>query len=628
MRKHLLPFFAVLCGFSVQAQTLVTVGPAEVSVPEFLWVYNKADGAERSEKAVREYLDLYINFRLKVLDAESLGMHNEQTFIDELSGYRVRLADRYLLEREVSDRLVKEAYDRSLKIINASHILVLCAANATAADTSAAFAKITAIRSKALSGTPFDELAATDSEEPGATSTKGYLGNFSVFQMIYPFETAAYKTPANQISEIVRTRFGYHLIKVHEVKVNPGKVEVEQIVIAASGAENASDTLIARTKAFEIHKRLMAGADFITLANQFSSDKRLLASGNRALELTPGQSDRVLEAAAFALKVPGDISTPVKTQDGWHIIRLVRKMPIPPFDVVKQHLRDRVAADARSVLGQDVFVARLKKQYHFQEDQSIKDNSQALIAKLSSAEKNGNDLLFTYDGERAVLSDFLKFLALEKQEGNAIADLYKKFVQFKLSSLENQHLEEKYPEFRFLLNEYRNGILLFNLSEKKIWNLTSADSSKIQSFYKSRLLSYSWKERADAQVYMAGSAEDLNKVKALLSQNKTDAEILSIMNSSNPLSLSISKGLYERGSHLFVDRAKWKQNSESEINIGNAFVLVRVNNIIPPSVKPFAEIEGFLLADYQQFLESNWLKELKDKYPVKINQAELKKISN
>ena len=627
MRKHFLSFLAVLYGFSLHAQTLVTVGPAEVSVPEFLWLYNKGSGVERSEKAIRDYLDLYINFRLKVLDAESLGMHKEQAFIDELSGYRNRLADRYLLEREVSDQLVKEAYERSLKIINASHILVLCAPDATAADTLAAFQKITYIRSKALSGTPFDELAATQSEEPGAASTKGYLGNFSVFQMLYPFETAAYKTPANQISGIVRTRFGYHLIKVHEVKVNPGRVEVEQIVIATSNAENSTDTLTARTQAFEIHKRLKQGADFITLANQFSNDKSSSGRGNKPQELTPGQSDKVLEAAAFALKNPGDISAPVKTQNGWHIIRLARKLPMPAFDQVKEQLRNRVATDARSVLGQDVFVNRLKKQYHFEEDGSVKDNSQALMSKLSSAEENGNDLLFTFGGEKVVLSDFLKFIALEKQEGQNVAELYKKFVQFKLTSFENQHLEEKYPEFKFLLNEYRNGILLFNISEKKIWNLTPADSSKIQSFYKSRLQSYSWKERADAQVYMAGSAEDLKKVKVLLSEDKTDAEVLAIMNISNPLNLTIAKGLYERGSHMFVDRAKWQQNSDSEINIGNAFVLVRINRIIPPSVKPFAEIEGFLLADYQQFLENNWLEELKNKYPVKINYAELKKIS-
>lgn len=627
MRKRLLTFLTVLCGFSIQAQTLVTIGPAKVSVPEFLWVYNKGNDADRSEKAIRDYLDLYINFRLKVLDAEALGMHQEQAFIDELSGYRNRLADRYLLEREVSDQLVKEAYDRSLKIINASHILVLCAPDATARDTLAAFEKITFIRSKALDGTPFDELAATHSEEPGVATTKGYLGNFSVFQMIYPFETAAYKTPVNQISGIVRTRFGYHLIKVHEVKVNPGRLEVEQIVITNSSGQNSTDTLSARIKVHEIHKRLMQGADFTGLANQFSNEISAPGNQGKPQELIPGQSEKNLEAAALALKNAGDISMPVKTQNGWHIIRLVRKIPMPAFDQVKEQLRNRVAADARSTLGQDVFVERLKKQYQFKEDEAVKDNSEALISKLSAAEKNGNDLLFTFGGEKVVLSDFLKFIALEKQEGRNIDALYRKFVQFKLTGFENQHLEENYQEFKFLLNEYRNGILLFNLSEKKIWNLTPADSSKIQSFYKSRLASYSWKERADAQVYMAGSADDIKKVKILLNQGKTDAEVLAAMNLSNPLNLTITRGLYERGSHMFVDRAKWQLNSDSEINIGNAFVFVRISKIILPSVKPFAEIEGFLLADYQQFLENNWLKELKSRYPVKINYAELKNIS-
>lgn len=629
MRKFFLSFPAVLLSCALQGQTLVNIGPAEVTVPEFLYVYNKGNGLEKSrnEKDIRAYLDLYIQFRMKVLDAESLGMDKQEAFIEELNGYRNRLAERYLMEREVSDKLVKEAYERSLKIINASHILVLCSADASPADTLAAYQKITSIRSKALNGTPFHELAATYSEEPGSAEGKGDLGNFSAFQMIYPFETAAYQTAEGQLSEIVRTPFGYHLIKVHDVKANPGQVEVEHILVASSEAANETEALASQTQAVEIYKRLLQGADFTSMANQFSDDKNSSGNGGISQVLTAGQSDKVLEKVAFTLNKAGDISAPVKTTMGWLIIRLIRKVPLPAFDQVEVQLRNRIAADERSVLGKDIFISRLKKQYDFKEEGWIKSNPEALEAKLSSSEKNENELLFTFSNEKVVFSEFLKFIALEKQGEQNTQGLYKKFVQNKLTSFENQHLEEKYPEFRFLLNEYSNGILLFNLSEQKIWNLAPADSSRLESFYKSRSDIYSWKERADARVYMTGSADNLKMVKVLLSQNKTDAEILAVINRPNPLNLVITAGLFERGSHMFVDRAEWKNNKDSEINIGNAFVLVKINKVLQPSVKTFAEIEGVLLTDYQQYLESVWLKELKKKYSVRINQAELKKIS-
>lgn len=610
----------------MQAQTLVHVGPVEVSVQEFAYAYNKgkSSGYPRNEKEIRAYLELYSQFRMKVLDAEWLGMDKDPAFIEELNGYRDRLAERFLLEREVNDKLVKEAYERSLKVIHASHILVSCRPDAPATDTVVAYHKIAAIRKKALSGTPFADLAVAYSEEPGAAEKKGDLGEFSAFQMIYPFETAAYQTPKGQVSKIVRTRFGYHLIKVHEVRVNPGQVEVAHIFISDDETASEEQSLTARAKAVELYKKLIQGAEFTFLAKQFSEYKPASGNPGSTQILTAGQSDRLLEKAAFALKNVGDISPPVKTSKGWHIMRLVRKLPLPAFEEIKGQLRNRIAGDERSISARGDFISRLKKRYAFREEEWLKNHPERLIDRISSSARNENELLFTLGQEEVVLGDFAKYVSTQRQAD--IPEHYRKFVQDKLTRKENQHLETKHSEFRYLMNEYRNGILLFNLSEKKIWNLALADSSRLKDFYQSRTGLYSWKQRADAKVYIASSAEELKRVNVLLNQNKTDAEILNLVNKSNPLNLVINAGIFERGSHMFVDRAQWQDDKDTEIVLGNVFVLVKIRQILPPAVKPFEEIESILLNDYQQHLESLWLKELREKYPVKINERELKKL--
>ena len=618
----MLSFSVLLYTCNLQGQTLVNIGSAAVSVPEFLWVYKKGSGNDAfPQQDIRTYLDLYIRYRMKVLDAESLGLDKDPAFKEELLGYRNQLASRYLLEREVSDKLVKEAYQRSLKIINASHILVECSPDAPASDTLKAYQKISLVRKKAMAGVPFEELAATYSEDPEAAARKGKLGDFSVFQMLYPFETAAYHTAEGHISGIVRTRYGYHLIKVHEIKINPGQVEIARIRISSGKSE--PDSLEAAAKAREIYNRLLKGASFTSMMEQLSDEKKpadaeIIKPGN-----LPGKA---LEDAAFALKKAGDISVPIKTSDGWYILRLVRKIPVPPFEKVKARLTSRVAGDERSVIGREQFIARLKKEYRFKEDESIKGKPQALIAQVAAPEKNSNALLFTFDKERVKVSDFLDYLN-EKGGAAGVEQRYKEFIEHKLTVFENEHLEERYPDFKYLLNEYRNGILLFNLSEQKIWNQGRRDSTRILKFYNSRLNEYSWKERAEASVYIAGSASDLSQVKDLLKQNKSDQEITAIINRNNPLNLVINSGLFERGSHMFVDRARWQNNTDSEITIGNAFALVRVARVLPASPKKPDQVEGILLSDYQEYLESEWLKELKLKYPVRINEAELKKVA-
>ena len=631
MRKPFLAFFIIINIFSIQAQTLVKIGTKEITVPEFLWAYNKSNGTPPSfdSKSVREYLDLYVNFRLKVFDAEAHGLDQEESFKQELAGYRDKLAMRYLLEREVSDKLIREAYDRSLKTINASHILILCPPQASPADTLIAYKKISDIREKALSGAAFDELATKYSEEPGASESKGSLGNFSVFQMVYSFESAAYSISKGKISGIVRTPFGYHILKVNDVISNPGQIEVAHIFIKTLPDSSPADAMLAKNAAFEIHKRVAAGEDFSMMASQYSFDSNSSKNGGKLPLLSFGQAEKSFEDAAFALKLPGDISNPVQASFGWHIIKLIRKVPLPGFEQVKNNFKGRVAGNERSALSHEIFINRLKKEYDVKENVDYK-NSRVLDDQLMDLKRDPNAVLFTVNSKKVTIADFADYISDHKSDegasGNSVLQWYLDFINTKLIGLENSHLEDHYPEFRFLMDEYRNGILLYNYSERKIWNYSQTDSAGLDKFFKSNMQVYRYNERANASVYVAGSAKKLAETKLMIKQKSSRADILHKLNHSNPLNLIINENVYKRGDNLFVDRAKWANNTNSEVVIGNAHSLVQVHEVIPARAKTIEEVRGEVLTDYQDFLELEWINELKQKYPVTVNSKELKRL--
>ena len=338
---------------------------------------------------------------------------------------------------------------------------------------------------------------------------------------------------------------------------------------------------------------------------------------------------KALEDAAFALKSPGEISVPVKTNYGWHIIKLIRKVPLPPFEQVKNIFKNRVAADERSALGHHLFISRLKNVYNLKENPHYK-NSEILNEQLNGSDKNLNGVLFTLNNEKILIPELGYYIRNHQSAVGAfdksVTDWYRDFLYSKLIGLENSHLEKLYPDFKFLMNEYRNGILLFNYSERKIWDYSQTDTIGLKRFFESRSEVYRWKERAKASIYVAGSAELLAETKKMLRENNSGELIMQKLNESNPLNLIINQGVYERGEHMFVDRAVWKNNTDTEVILGNVHVLVQMHEVTPARSKTFDEVRGLVITDYQDFLEQEWVKELKQKYPVTINRKELKRL--
>lgn len=510
--------------------TLITLNGTTVPAGEFLYVYGKnnfAGDTAFSENDVKEYLELYINFKLKVKEAEEKGIHETEAFKEELEGYRKQLAKPYLTESGVTEELVKEAYERLKTEINAAHILLTVPANATPEDTLRIFNEIVNIRERAFNGEDFSSLAKEFSDDPSAKTNGGDLGYFTALQMVYPFEEAAYQTEEASISEPVKTRFGYHIIKVKDKRPSQGKVKVSHIMVRATQGISPEDSIAARNEIFEIYNQLQQGADWFEMASQYSDGISTKASGGELPWFGTGNMIPEFEAAAFSLEEKGDISEPVKTAYGWHIIKLDDQQGLEPFEELEPTLEMKVSKDSRAELNKVALIQRLKKENNFVE---FKDVIEKAIENVDSTLLLGNwsyssesqllsEKVFTINEKAFYVKDLYDFISeRQSQQENINKEqyvnlLYEDFVNEKLVAYEEAHLEEKYPEYKMLLKEYRDGILLFELMDNKVWSKAVEDTVGLKNFYEENKEDYMWEERVEAVILSTASEEIMDSVR-------------------------------------------------------------------------------------------------------------------
>ncbi len=400
---------------------LVSIGNNPVTVDEFTRIYERNNSNiqdPENKKTAEEYLQLFINFKLKVLEAQKLGLDTVASFRTELAGYRNELSTPYMTNVSYNDEIVEETYRRMKKEVNASHLMITVAENASPEDTLAAWKKISGIREEITAGLDFSEAALKYSEDPTAQTNRGELGWFTVFQMVYPFEEAAYTTPVGEVSMPVRTRFGYHLLKVHNSRDAEGEIRVAHIMKVYPQNATAEQKEKARLAADSLYNLLMNGADFSTLASQFSEDQRSAANKGEMPWFSRSRMVPEFANPAFDLKNDGDITKPVDSGFGIHIIKRLELRPVPEFSQVKRELEERIKRDSdRSTRSRDAFVTDLKKEYNFSRDPQaidnllqltsgwIKDDSLAIPEKTES-----NPQLFSFAGKRYFTRDWIDHL--------------------------------------------------------------------------------------------------------------------------------------------------------------------------------------------------------------------------
>ena len=626
---------------------LFTSANDTVFADDFLYVFRKnrmvdstvARKPESTQQAIEEYLDLYVNFRLKVKAAEEAGLDQKESFQQELAQYREQLAKPYLIENRVTEQLIEDVYERMKQEVRASHILIEVPEDASPSDTLKAYQLADSLRTLALNGTSFSMLAEQYSSDPSAASNGGDLGYFSALQMVYPFEKVAYSTEIGNISQPVRTRFGYHIIKVQDKRPSQGKVKVAHIMIRPSGDNDST----AYQKARQVYEQLRTGADWGEMVERFSEDVSTKSKDGELPYFGTGNMIESFEAAAFALKNPGDISQPVKTRFGWHIIKLIDRQKLEPMEKIRPTLERQVERSIQAEVRQGEMISTLKNESDFEADTAnINQGIYYLFGEEQpeGAVSNRGAVLFSVADTTIEIGNFYDYV--QEQQGALEADsvtayqLYEDFEAETLLTYEKSHLADNNQEYRRILQEYRDGILLFDIMEDKVWSKAVEDSTGLKQFFESHRDNYRWNERVDATILDAQSQATLDQAKQQLGEvnkplnEEKIAEVESAINENTPLALQIHQDKYERDEErtsveAVIDQVAWELGTYTMEENGR-FYYILIHDVLPPKLKELEEVRGIVIADYQNELDRQWITALREKYPVEIDEDVLQRV--
>lgn len=636
----LLVFFTALSVHSQQQNTtkevLFTINDQPYYTDEFIRVYRKNLDLvkDESQKDLNQYLDLYIGYKLKVNKAFKLGLQQGSAYQNELKSYRTQLSKTYLMDSKVTQALMDEGYDRLQKEINASHILLMVDENAAPADTLAAYQKAMAIRDRIVKGgEDFGTVAEETSQDPSAKENKGNLGYFTAFRMVYAFENGAYKTPVGKVSMPVRSRFGYHLIKVNDIRNNRGEISVSHIMVLKP--KEGEDPLKAKTKIEEIYQKIQQGESFEELAKQLSEDKSSSTKGGLLNKFASGQlSSEVFENEAFALSKEQPLSKPFETAYGWHIVKFNEKYPLRSKDEMKSELETKIARDDRSRKISDALAVKLRQKYPMKRDNKLyKELVKTLDDTFYKGEwKMPSDLtkyqgtLFTVGSKAVTGGNFLDYLYTQQKNAAGLkpvaklADFYfDRFADEQRATYNNENLENDHPEFAAIMNEYRDGLLLFDLMEKEIWQRSKTDTVGLTAFYENSKQKYVWKTRYDAEVFSSTQPDVMKKVMGMLKKGATAQAIKDKFNTTDKLNVMMYDGIYEEGVDALPKNVSPDVKVTDVSQKGEYYYVTRIRKVIPAGIKTLEECKGRVTNEYQQYLEQNWINELKKEFTIKVN---------
>ena len=637
-----------LIGFAQNStkEVLFTVDNKSYYTEEFARVYKKNLDLvkDESQKDLNQYLELFVGYKLKINKAYKLGLQDGTAYQNELKSYRSQLSKNYTSDSKVTKELVEEGYKRFLKEINASHILFSVDENAAPEDTLKVYKQALEVRKRAISGEDFGKLATEFSQDPSAKDNKGDLGYFTAFRMVYAFENGAYKTPKGSISNPVRTRFGYHLIKVNEVRQNRGDVIVAHIMImnpsaTAENKEEEDKEDKGKNTIQDIYKKLQQGEKFEDLAKQFSEDKSSSSKGGVLNRFGSGQlSSEEFENVAFNLTKENPVSEPFKSQYGWHIVKLIDKFAVKTIDEMRSDLESKVSKDDRSRLITASMNEKLRKKYTIKRD----DKLYAVVSKLVTNEiyegkwetpadlKSYNKNLVTINTSKSITAaSFLNYIKDQQKSkitlkpiSKLISKFYESYLDQELAQYYDDNLEKEFPDFSAVMDEYRDGLLLFDLMEKEIWTKSKTDSLGLKSFYDKNLKNYQWKNRLDVTILSSTKLDIIKKAQKYLKNDKSVDFIKEKLNIKDGAVNIMSKvGVFEEGNEALPKNLQFETGISEILKDGEYYFVTKVNATLPAGPKELDQCRGKAINDYQQYLEENWVKDLKNEFKVEVNQT-------
>ena len=614
---------------------LFTVNNEPVLASEFLRVYNKNLNLvqDESQKDVDQYLSLFVNYKLKLAEAKALDFHKKPAYVRELDGYKKQLAKNYMVDSEVTDALVKEAYDRVSYDINAKHILIML--DPSRNDTLEVYNRLLNLRER-FKNEDYNDLKKE--LHNGNTILVEDLGYFSAFKMVYDFETEAYKTKIGDVSMPFRTQFGYHIVKVFDKRKSRGEITAGHIMISKNQKDTTEDP---ETRIKEIYKLIEQGQEFESLAKQFSQDKSSSSKGGKLAPFTGGQlSSVVFENMAFNLQEDGAISKPFESEYGWHIVKRYSIKPIGSFEDMQYELENKVSRDSRSKLINTSMQNKLRKQYNVSNTNPSREYFVSILNDDFYARKwqipKGFDkakTILTIGDKTWNNKDFASILR-SQQKGNTkgksfeniIDEAFEAFVNKCVLMYHEENLENVNQEFAQILNEYREGLLLFDLMETKIWNTTKNDTLGIESYYNKNKQNYKWNTRVEAIVATAPQEDDIKEVVNMFIKGEEVESIKEKLNTNGKQKVIFTSGTMDADHQALPNNFEFKEGVSKVYPQNNVYYVVKVTKLIPESFRTLDEARGMVINDYQQEVEQNWINNLKSKYEVTINKDVLRKV--
>ena len=632
-----------LCFGQQDDPVLFTVNNTPVKVSEFDYIYKKNNGdkADYSKESLEEYLDLYVKFKLKVEKARQIKLDTIKSLQTELEGYRKQLANAYLVDKEVTKQLVDEAYVRKLQDVKVRHILVSVPGKTSMERNAEAQDRVYLIKEKVDNGADFGLIAKTLSDDKRSAKNDGELGWLTAMfpNGFYEFENAIYNLPIGETSQPIRTKIGYHLIQVMERRPARGEMSVSHILLKKT--KNGKAIPKAREKADSLYMKIKEGASFDKIATSHSEDKSTAKDGGNLGFFGIGMYDINFENAAFSLKEDGQITPPIESKLGWHIIRRDATKDYSNEQKMKSMLRKEISQKDRFEFARSSKIEDIKREAGFADNPDVlEDFAKSLNVNFYSykwavPELADKQLASFGDEATYTISDFAKYckdngrqrMRFDKKKplNEAVQEMYASFIDDRTIAYEKANLEKKYPDFKALMREYSEGVLLFEVTKNNVWDKASQDTIGLQAFFAQNRDKYQWPERADFTIFTIETTD-----KTILKKLGKAAEKHSAEDVKSQIEKEFDQTVFVEQQKLtknspFLSHLKWKKGQQEVIidKVKQEATVRRINAIIPAGPKTLKEARGYIISDYQDVLEKEWVASLTEEFGIDIKQKVL-----
>ena len=638
--KIFVVLFAFVCSCtSLFAQTLFTYGTNAVDREEFLRAYNKNKTAVADkEQALREYLDLYAKFKLKVKAAKEMRLDTLPQILSDLQNFRGQVDESYMNNDNALNELIDEAFDHAQKDLHLFHFFMPLDTRTTSTDSVKIAAGMQYVYNELKSGkNDFNKLASDVAASYG-TIKAADIGYITAFTVPYEFEKIVYGLKPGESSKPYQSKKGLHIFKLLDERANPGKWKVAQILFAIPpGGDPAANTTLVQQRADSIYLKLKDGADFATLAKQYSDDKITYLSGGEMPEFTSGRFEAPFESEVFKLKKDGELSQPFPSSFGFHIVKRmsVRPTPTDKTDATYRYdLKQKILLDSRMGMAKEAFTKTIVKQVAYKRNSLVKNTelfryADSIVANPPSLETKkfpiSNKVIYSSSKSNITGNEWLAFVRdykmnpeLYKAETNEA--LLEKFVSVKSMEYYRKHLEDYSPEFRFQMEEFKEGNLLFEIMERKVWSNAANDIAGLKKYYNEHKSKYLWAASADMLIFSCSGKKSAESSVAALNMGKDWKKIAE--ESSN--TVQSDSGRYELVQIALPATVTPKDGLITPIienptdGTAGFIKILKLHNA--GDQRTFEEAKGLVINDYQNILEEKWIAELKKKYPVKVDE--------